>query len=99
MTAQKFIAAAKSGRGDRLMGFGHRVYKNYDPRAKIIKASFYKALASLGIKDDPSLNIAMKLEEVALNDEYFVSRKLYPERGFLFRPDRARCAFRKICSP
>jgi citrate synthase len=78
----RFIAAAKAGKGDRLMGFGHRVYKNYDPRAKIIKSSFYKALASLGIKDDPLLNIAMKLEEVALNDEYFVSRKLYPNVDF-----------------
>ena len=79
----KFIEAAKSGMGDnRLMGFGHRVYKNYDPRAKIIKASFYKALASLGIKDDPLLNIAMKLEECALNDDYFVSRKLYPNVDF-----------------
>lgn len=78
----RFIAAAKTGKGDRLMGFGHRVYKNYDPRAKIIKASFYKALASLGIKDDPLLNIAMKLEECALNDEYFVQRKLYPNVDF-----------------
>jgi citrate synthase len=78
----RFIAAAKSGKGDRLMGFGHRVYKNYDPRAKIIKASFYKALASLGIKDDPLLNIAMKLEEVALSDDYFVQRKLYPNVDF-----------------
>jgi citrate synthase len=78
----RFIAAAKSGKGDRLMGFGHRVYKNYDPRAKIIKASFYKALASLGIKDDPLLNIAMKLEEVALSDPYFVQRKLYPNVDF-----------------
>lgn len=78
----KFIAAAKSGKGDRLMGFGHRVYRNYDPRAKIIKASFYKALASLNIKDDPLLDIAMKLEEVALNDDYFVARKLYPNVDF-----------------
>ncbi|HEY8931924.1 MAG TPA: citrate synthase [Rariglobus sp.] len=78
----RFIAAAKSGKGDRLMGFGHRVYRNYDPRAKIIKASFYKALASLNIKDDPLLNIAMKLEEVALHDEYFISRKLYPNVDF-----------------
>ncbi|MFA6289549.1 MAG: citrate synthase [Opitutaceae bacterium] len=78
----RFIAAAKAGKGDRLMGFGHRVYKNYDPRAKIIKASFYKALASLNIKDDPLLNIAMKLEEVALSDDYFVSRKLYPNVDF-----------------
>jgi len=78
----KFIAAAKSGKGERLMGFGHRVYRNHDPRAKIIKASFYKALASLNIKDDPLLDIAMKLEEVALNDDYFISRKLYPNVDF-----------------
>ena len=78
----KFIAAAKAGKGERLMGFGHRVYKNYDPRAKIIKTSFYKALASLGIKDDPLLNIAMKLEDCALNDPYFVQRKLYPNVDF-----------------
>lgn len=78
----RFIAAAKSGKGDRLMGFGHRVYKNYDPRAKIIKASFYKALTSLGIKDDPLLNIAMKLEECALSDDYFIQRKLYPNVDF-----------------
>lgn len=68
--------------GFRLMGFGHRVYKNYDPRAKIIKTSFYKALTSLGIKDDPLLNIAMKLEEVALSDDYFIARKLYPNVDF-----------------
>ncbi len=78
----RFIAAAKSGKGDRLMGFGHRVYRNIDPRAKIIKGSFYKALASLNIKDDPLLDIAMRLEEVALNDEYFISRKLYPNVDF-----------------
>jgi len=60
----KFIEQAKLGKADkRLMGFGHRVYKHYDPRAKIIKESFYSALASLGIKDDPLLNIAMRLEE------------------------------------
>jgi citrate synthase len=79
----KFIDAAKSGKADkRLMGFGHRVYKHYDPRAKIIKESFYSALASLGIKDDPLLNIAMKLEEAALKDDYFLSRKLYPNVDF-----------------
>lgn len=78
----KFIQAAKDGKGARLMGFGHRVYKNYDPRAKIIKGSFDKALASLGIKNDPLLDIARKLEEVALNDDYFISRKLYPNVDF-----------------
>ena len=79
----KFIEQAKLGKADkRLMGFGHRVYKHYDPRATIIKTSFYSALASLGIKDDPLLNIAMRLEEAALKDEYFLSRKLYPNVDF-----------------
>ena len=79
----KFVEAAKSGKGGhRLMGFGPRVYKNYDPRAKIIKASFDKALASLGIKDDPLLNIARRLEEAALKDDYFLARKLYPNVDF-----------------
>ena len=79
----KFIEQAKLGKADkRLMGFGHRVYKHYDPRAKIIKESFYSALASLGIKDDPLLNIAMRLEEAALQDEYFLARKLYPNVDF-----------------
>jgi len=79
----KFIEQAKLGKADkRLMGFGHRVYRHYDPRATIIKDSFYSALASLGIKDDPLLNIAMRLEEAALKDEYFLSRKLYPNVDF-----------------
>ncbi|OHE89374.1 MAG: citrate (Si)-synthase [Verrucomicrobia bacterium RIFCSPLOWO2_12_FULL_64_8] len=79
----KFVEQAKSGKAERrLMGFGHRVYKNYDPRAQIIKQSFYSALASLGIKDDPLLNIAMKLEEAALKEDYFLSRKLYPNVDF-----------------
>jgi citrate synthase len=78
----RFITIAKDGKGDRLMGFGHRVYKNYDPRAKINKASFHRALASLNIKNDPLLDIALKLEDVALHDDYFVSRKLYPNIDF-----------------
>ena len=79
----KFIESARSGKaGHRLMGFGHRVYRNYDPRAKIIKASFDKALASLGIKDDPLLAIARRLEDAALSDQYFLSRKLYPNVDF-----------------
>jgi citrate synthase len=77
----RFIDNAKNGKA-RLMGFGHRVYKNYDPRAKIIKASFDKALASLGIVNDPLLDIARKLEEVALSDDYFIARKLYPNVDF-----------------
>ncbi len=77
----KFIEDAKNGK-TRLMGFGHRVYKNYDPRAKIIKGSFDKALESLGITDDPLLDIARHLEQAALNDDYFISRKLYPNVDF-----------------
>ncbi len=67
--------------GFRLMGFGHRVYKNFDPRAKIIREMTYKVLDDLGI-DDPLLDVAMKLEEAALKDEYFVQRKLYPNVDF-----------------
>lgn len=78
----KFIAAAKDKKsGKRLMGFGHRVYKNYDPRAKIIKAQCDSVLASLEISD-PLLDIAKKLEETAMHDSYFVERKLYPNVDF-----------------
>jgi citrate synthase len=66
----------------RLMGFGHRVYKNYDPRAKIMQESCHEVLAELGINDDPLLDLAMELEKIALHDEYFVSRKLYPNVDF-----------------
>ncbi len=67
--------------GTRLMGFGHRVYKNFDPRAKIIKSACDKVLAKLG-KDDPLLELAKRIEEVALTDDYFISRKLYPNVDF-----------------
>ncbi|MBU6498738.1 MAG: citrate (Si)-synthase, partial [Rhodospirillales bacterium] len=67
---------------NRLMGFGHRVYKNYDPRAKIMQQSCHEVLAELGIKDDPLLDLAVELEKIALHDEYFVSRKLYPNVDF-----------------
>jgi len=65
----------------RLMGFGHRVYKNFDPRAQIIREECHKVLKALNIKD-PQLDLAMKLEEIALNDEYFKARKLYPNVDF-----------------
>ena len=67
--------------GVRLMGFGHRVYKNYDPRAKIIKATAHEILSKLGGNDE-LLDIAMSLEERALSDDYFISRKLYPNVDF-----------------
>jgi citrate synthase len=66
----------------RLMGFGHRVYKNYDPRAKIMQQTAHEVLSELGIKDDPLLDVARELERVALNDKYFVDRKLYPNVDF-----------------
>jgi citrate synthase len=79
---EKFILKAKDPNDSfRLMGFGHRVYKNFDPRAKIIKKAADDVLSQLGI-NDPILNIAKHLEEVALKDEYFVSRKLYPNVDF-----------------
>jgi citrate synthase len=67
--------------GVKLMGFGHRVYKNYDPRAAIVKQATTDVLEKLGV-DDPLLDIAMRLEDVALSDDYFVSRKLYPNVDF-----------------
>jgi citrate synthase len=66
----------------KLMGFGHRVYKNYDPRAKLMRETCYEVLAELGLQDDPLFKLAMALEKVALEDEYFVSRKLYPNVDF-----------------
>jgi citrate synthase len=66
----------------KLMGFGHRVYKNYDPRAKLIQKACHDVLNDLGIKDDPLLDLAMELEQIALSDPYFVERKLYPNVDF-----------------
>lgn len=80
--ADKYLAKAKDKDDPfRLMGFGHRVYKNFDPRAKIIKKAADEVLANLGV-DDPVLQIAKRLEESALVDDYFVSRKLYPNVDF-----------------
>ncbi len=79
---EKYVAMAKDkDNGFRLMGFGHRVYKNFDPRARIIKSACDRLLEKMDI-DDPLFEIAKKLEEVALNDEYFVKRKLYPNVDF-----------------
>lgn len=66
----------------RLMGFGHRVYKNYDPRAKIMQRTTHEVLNELGIKDDPLLEVALELERIALSDEYFIEKKLYPNIDF-----------------
>jgi citrate synthase len=80
--AKRFVDDVKNKRGgNRLMGFGHRVYKNYDPRAKILKKMCDDVLAQLGIQD-PMLDIAKGLEEIALKDDYFISKKLYPNVDF-----------------
>ncbi|SKA33678.1 citrate synthase [Consotaella salsifontis] len=79
----EYIARAKDKNDPfRLMGFGHRVYKNYDPRAKIMQQTCHEVLDELGIKDDPLLEVAMELEHIALHDEYFVEKKLYPNVDF-----------------
>ncbi|MGB0682821.1 MAG: citrate synthase [Magnetovibrionaceae bacterium] len=73
----------------RLMGFGHRVYKNFDPRAKVMRETCHEVLEELGVKDEPLLKLAMELERIALEDEYFVEKKLYPNvdfySGIIFR--------------
>ncbi len=79
----EFIAKVKDKNSNvRLMGFGHRVYKNYDPRAKIMERTCHEVLDELGIKDDPLLDLALELEHIALHDEYFISKKLYPNVDF-----------------
>jgi citrate synthase len=78
-----FIAKVKDKDSHvRLMGFGHRVYKNFDPRAKIMQQTCHEVLAELGIKDEPLLDLAIELENIATHDEYFVARKLYPNVDF-----------------
>jgi citrate synthase len=79
----EFIEKVKDKNSNvRLMGFGHRVYKNYDPRAKIMQQTCHAVLAELGIKDDPLLDLAIEMERIALHDPYFVERKLYPNVDF-----------------
>jgi citrate synthase len=79
----EFIAKVKDkNSGVKLMGFGHRVYKNFDPRAKLMRETCYEVLEELGLQDDPLFKLAMALEKIALEDEYFVSRKLYPNVDF-----------------
>ncbi|OUR77100.1 citrate (Si)-synthase [Alphaproteobacteria bacterium 46_93_T64] len=80
---QEYINKAKDKNDPfRLMGFGHRVYKNYDPRAKVMQQTCYEVLDELGIKDEPMLKLAMELERIALEDEYFVEKKLFPNVDF-----------------
>jgi citrate synthase len=86
----EYVKRAKDpGDSFRLMGFGHRVYKNYDPRAKIMRQSCNEVLDELGVRDDPLLELAMELERIALEDEFFVKKKLYPNvdfySGIIFR--------------
>ena len=79
----EFIARVKDKNSDvKLMGFGHRVYKNYDPRAKLMRETCYEVLNELGLHDDPVFKLAMALEKIALEDDYFVQRKLYPNVDF-----------------
>ncbi|MDC0147551.1 citrate synthase [Alphaproteobacteria bacterium] len=79
----EFVARAKDKNDPfRLMGFGHRVYKNYDPRARVMQKTCHEVLGELGIKDDPLLDVAMELERIALSDEYFIEKKLYPNIDF-----------------
>ncbi|HZQ61202.1 MAG TPA: citrate synthase, partial [Casimicrobiaceae bacterium] len=79
----EFIKQVKDKNSNvKLMGFGHRVYKNYDPRAKLMRETCYEVLDELGMHDDPILKLAMALEKIALEDDYFVSRKLYPNVDF-----------------
>ena len=66
----------------RLMGFGHRVYKNYDPRAKVMREASHEVLNAMGVENDPMLQVAMELEKIALEDPYFVEKKLYPNIDF-----------------
>lgn len=79
----KFLARAKDPKDTfRLMGFGHRVYKNYDPRAKVMRETCYEVLEAVGAHNDPIFKLALELEKIALEDEYFISKKLYPNVDF-----------------
>jgi citrate synthase len=79
----EYIAKAKDKNDPfRLMGFGHRVYKNYDPRARVMQQTCHEVLKVMGIKDDPLLDVAMELERIALSDDYFIEKKLYPNIDF-----------------
>jgi citrate synthase len=79
----EYLKRAKDKKDNfRLMGFGHRVYKNYDPRAKLMQRTCHEVLDELGVRDEPLLELAIELERIALEDDYFVERKLYPNVDF-----------------
>ena len=87
----EFIKQVKDkNSGIKLMGFGHRVYKNYDPRAKLMRETCHEVLDELGLHDDPLFKLAMALEKIALEDEYFVVAQALPERRLLFGHRAAR---------
>jgi citrate synthase len=79
----EFLARAKQKDDPfRLMGFGHRVYRNHDPRARILRENCHEVLEELGVKDEPLLDLAMELERIALEDDYFIAKKLFPNVDF-----------------
>ena len=87
----EFVSQVKDkNSGIKLMGFGHRVYKNYDPRAKLMRETCHEVLDALGLHDDPIFKLAMALEKIALEDEYFVAAQALPERRLLFGHRAAR---------
>jgi len=95
----EYVARAKDKNDPfRLMGFGHRVYKNYDPRAKLMRQTCHEVLDELNLNDDRLFKLAMELERIALEDPYFVEKKTLPQRGFLFRhrPPRSRHPDRNV---
>jgi citrate synthase len=95
----EYVKKAKDKNSEfRLMGFGHRVYKNYDPRAKVMQETCHEVLDSLGVKDQNILKVAMELERIALQDDYFVEKKLYPNIDFYSGSRCGRWASRCRCS-
>ena len=94
----KYIKLAKDkDSGFRLMGFGHRVYKNYDPRAKLMRETCHEVLQELGLENDKLFKLSMELEKIALEDDYFVSKKLYPNVDFTLESFNELSEFQTTC--
>ena len=94
----KYIKLAKDkDSGFRLMGFGHRVYKNYDPRAKLMRETCHEVLQELGLENDKLFKLSMELEKIALEDDYFVSKKLYPNVDFTLESFNEPSEFQTTC--